>query len=214
MFLTIVGKSSTGKDSVITRLLERHPDAVKLVRETSRPIRAGEIPGKEYNYHSRSEFLQMDEEGKLCEHHVFYATNNGATQDWHYGTKKFQRNENGLTVCVGDLEMAKDLMDYCSEIGESFECVLMEVPDDIRRKRQSTRSGAYSDEEWNRRIAAEAKVYSEDRISKVCTKRVVNDGRFTIDQIADFCYQVGMMANLEGDFVTETVPEEGETVGL
>lgn len=203
MFLTIVGKSTTGKDTVITRLLERHPDAVKLVRETSRPIRAGETPGKEYNYHSRSEFLKMDEEGKLCEHHVFYANNNGVTEDWHYGTTRFPRNESGLTVCIGDLEMAQDLQKYCGEIGEPFECVLMEVPDDIRRQRQSARSGAYSDAEWNRRIAAEAEVYSEDRISKVCTKRVVNDGRFTIDQIADFCYQAGMMASIDDELVTE-----------
>lgn len=47
----IIGKSSTGKDTLYQRILGRHDLALRqIVSYTTRPIRAGEVDGIEYHF--------------------------------------------------------------------------------------------------------------------------------------------------------------------
>lgn len=46
----IMGKSSSGKDTIYKRLSERMPELQRIVPYTTRPIRDGEQDGVEYHF--------------------------------------------------------------------------------------------------------------------------------------------------------------------
>ena len=61
----IMGKSSTGKDTLYQRLLDREDLKLQqIVSYTTRPIRAGEIDGIEYHFCTQEEKGALLAEGK------------------------------------------------------------------------------------------------------------------------------------------------------
>ena len=64
----IMGKSSTGKDTLYQRLLDREDLKLQqIVSYTTRPIRAGEIDGIEYHFCTQKEKGALLAEGKVVE---------------------------------------------------------------------------------------------------------------------------------------------------
>jgi guanylate kinase len=55
--IVISGPSGVGKDTVIERLRERHPEFFVAVTGTTRPRRPGEIDGIHYVFMEREQFL-------------------------------------------------------------------------------------------------------------------------------------------------------------
>jgi guanylate kinase len=78
--IIVSSPSGGGKDAVIRGLMEKLPDAVKLMTTTTRPARPGEQNGVHYNFVTREQFETMIRDNKLVEHNV-YADN-------FYGTEK------------------------------------------------------------------------------------------------------------------------------
>lgn len=68
VLLVITGPSGVGKDSIIGELLKRNPDFKKIVTDTSRAPRAGEVDGIDYNFFSNEQFLAKAEKGEYLEH--------------------------------------------------------------------------------------------------------------------------------------------------
>lgn len=64
--LMIIGPSAVGKDTMINRLKNKYPDVIyKLPSYTTRPIRNGEVDGKDYYFVTKEEFFKLKKEGKL-----------------------------------------------------------------------------------------------------------------------------------------------------
>lgn len=64
--LMIIGPSAVGKDTMINRLKNKYPDIIyKLPSYTTRPIRNGEVDGKDYYFVTKEEFFKLKKEGKL-----------------------------------------------------------------------------------------------------------------------------------------------------
>lgn len=64
----IMGKSSSGKDSIYSSLLKKSELKLKrLVLYTTRPIRSGEENGREYFFVTDSDFFQMEKKGCIIE---------------------------------------------------------------------------------------------------------------------------------------------------
>lgn len=78
--LVLTGKTASGKDTVIAQLLKRFPEFKKVVTNTSRSPRAGEIDGSDYNFISREEFKQKISGGDFIEY-VEYAGNLYGTEE-------------------------------------------------------------------------------------------------------------------------------------
>ena len=76
----ITAPSGGGKTSVITVLLQRHPDIEFSVSATTREKRPGETEGKEYFFRAKEEFERLIAEGELVEHEFFFHN--------YYGTLK------------------------------------------------------------------------------------------------------------------------------
>lgn len=77
----IIGKSGTGKDTVLEEIL-KNVKINKLVPYTTRPMREGEVNGGNYHFVSKDEFIKMDESGLVIEKR-FYDTVHG---EWIYFT--------------------------------------------------------------------------------------------------------------------------------
>lgn len=72
--------SGAGKSTIARRLLEADPDVAMSVSATTRPMRPGEVDGKDYHFVSVEQFKAMAAEGDFLEWaHVF---------DHRYGTPR------------------------------------------------------------------------------------------------------------------------------
>ncbi len=85
--LVLSSPSGAGKSTISRSLLERHPDLTMSVSATTRPMRPGEVEGKDYYFIDKSRFEEMVAAGEFLEHAQVF--------DNYYGTPK-QPVENAL----------------------------------------------------------------------------------------------------------------------
>lgn len=79
-YVFVMGKSATGKDTLVSNLLQRYPDKFKrIISYTTRDIRSGEQDGLQYHFRDK-----MDTENMLAE--TSYTLRDGRT--WHYWYNK------------------------------------------------------------------------------------------------------------------------------
>jgi len=78
MILLITGPSGAGKSTFIARLKQLDPRLEFSVSTTTRPIRDGEIDGRDYDFTVPEEFLKLRDEGAFVEwaevHGNYYGT--------------------------------------------------------------------------------------------------------------------------------------------
>ena len=70
--LVVVGPSGVGKDTVMQKVFDKHPNSFKKgVTHTSRKMRQGEKEGYNYHYVTEEEFLKMKEQDKFVEFNYY-----------------------------------------------------------------------------------------------------------------------------------------------
>ncbi len=78
MILLITGPSGAGKSTFITRLKQLDPRLEFSISTTTRPIRDGEIDGRDYDFTVEAEFLKLRDQGAFVEwakvHGNYYGT--------------------------------------------------------------------------------------------------------------------------------------------
>ncbi|GFR49527.1 hypothetical protein Agub_g11571 [Astrephomene gubernaculifera] len=75
--IVISGPSGVGKDAVLERLKHQRPDLYFVVTATSRPMRPGEVDGRDYFFVSRERFEGWLAGGLLLEHALVYGEYKG-----------------------------------------------------------------------------------------------------------------------------------------
>ncbi len=78
LMLVLSSPSGAGKTTLSRMLLASEPDLVMSVSLTTRPMRPGEIEGKDYYFVSETEFSAQRDSGALLEHAKVF--------EHHYGT--------------------------------------------------------------------------------------------------------------------------------
>ncbi len=68
LLFIVSAPSGAGKTTLVERLVEMLPDLVKSRSYTSRPARAGETDGVDYNFITRDRFENMVRRGEFLEH--------------------------------------------------------------------------------------------------------------------------------------------------
>lgn len=77
LIVVICGPSGVGKDAVIKKLRESRDSLHFVVTATSRPMRVGEIDGKDYYFVTKDEFLEMIERDEMLEYALVYGDYKG-----------------------------------------------------------------------------------------------------------------------------------------
>lgn len=162
----IMGKSSTGKDTLYQRLLDREDLKLQqIVSYTTRPIRAGEIDGIEYHFCTQEEKEALLAEDKVVEIRSYH-TCHGV---WDYFTVDDGQIdlEHHDYLIIGTIESYLAIRDYFS--GDVVVPIYIEVEDGIRLQRALQREMAQENpkyEEMCRRFLADAKDFSPEKIKE------------------------------------------------
>ena len=160
----IMGKSAVGKDSLYCSLIDRNPTLKTVVPYTTRPIRTGEVEGREYHFVTVSELEAMREQGRIVECRR-YDTVHGP---WYYftaddGQLDFSRDEPYVTIST--LEGFEKLRAFYGR--EHVMPVYIEVDDFLRLERAVQREKRQPNPcvaELCRRFAADDEDFSEERL--------------------------------------------------
>lgn len=109
--IIITGKSGSGKNYLINRLLNYFPNI--LVKQTTRPIRNGEKDGFDYTFIDEKLFLNRIENDEFLSYQKFNIKENTI---WYYGISKEDFNRSNLCILTpGEISILKqkDLLNKC-----------------------------------------------------------------------------------------------------
>lgn len=172
----VMGKSSSGKDSIYRELLRRDELPLEaIVPYTTRPIREGEIPGKDYIFCDEERVQQLADERRIIELRA-YQTVYGV---WKYFTvDDGQINlENRSYLYIVTLEGYTRIREYFG--AHRVEPIYIEVEDGERLMRAIARERQQPVpryEEMCRRFLADAGDFSEEKLMEAgVTMRFANE---------------------------------------
>ncbi len=170
----VMGKSSSGKDTIYKMLLKEHPRFRTVVPYTTRPIREGERDGVEYFFVDTERLQKMQEEEKIIEIRS-YNTKCGI---WTY----FTADDGQIDLdkydylMIGTLVSYRALREYFGE--EKLVPVYIEVEDGLRLSRAIERERRQTDPKYAelcRRFLADEDDFSEKNIQAAgITRRFMN----------------------------------------
>lgn len=132
----LMGKSSSGKDTIFRDLLKEEELSLKpVVSYTTRPMRVNEVDGRDYYFINKEALDIYESEGKVIEQRV-YQTTNGL---WHYATIDDGQIdlETADYIMIVTLEAYKSLVKYFGQ--EYIVPIYIEVEDGIRLERAISR---------------------------------------------------------------------------
>ena len=185
----IMGKSSSGKDTIFKLLLDKGDlDLKRIVSYTTRPIRSNEKPGDEYNFVSIEEKDKLVEAGKVIEIRK-YDTVHGP---WFYFTVddgQIDLSKNDYLI-IGTVESFVKIRDYYGK--DAVLPIYIEVDDGVRLSRALERERSQEHpkyEEMCRRFLADQQDFSQENLDAAQVSNVFkndDESRITCDRIATF----------------------------
>lgn len=182
MLFIIVGKSSTGKDTIFNRLLlNRDLKLKKLVTYTTRPMRSGETEGMEYHFVDDDALKIIEQEGRLIEKRS-YDTIHGV---WSYFTVDGNDDiRKGNYLTIGTLQSLEKISAYYGS--EYVFPIFITVDDGIRLQRALERERLQANPDYAemcRRYLADMEDFKNDNLGKLNIKNIyTNDD---IDKCVD-----------------------------
>ena len=171
----LMGKSSSGKDTIYKELLQGFPKMKRIVLYTTRPRREGECDGVEYFFTDEEKLQQFRKQGQLIEERSYH-TQYGV---WSYFTADDGQIDlkNGNYLGIGTLESFQKMKNYYGK--DSVIPIYIEVENGERliraiRREQEQETPKYK--ELCRRFLADEEDISEEKIKEAeIQNRFVND---------------------------------------
>ena len=173
----MMGKSSSGKDTLYKEVLKALPKLKTLVLYTTRPIREGEQEGIEYHFVTDEELERFEKAGKIIEERTY---------DTVYGAWIYARIEDGqINLAAYDYLVIGTLESYAGMKkcygAENLVPIYIEVEDGERLSRALSRERQQEQpkyEEMCRRFLADQKDFSEENLEEAgIVRRYYNDDK-------------------------------------
>lgn len=169
--ICLMGKSSSGKDTIFKKLLERDDLGLKtIVPYTTRPIRVGEREGVEYHFTDEAGFQKLLAEGRIIEARA-YDTVHGLWRYFTVADAGVDISANSYCI-IGTLEAYTQIRDYFGK--EQVLPVLITLDDGVRLQRALDRERSQESpkyEEMCRRFLADSKDFSSEKIAHAGIER-------------------------------------------
>ena len=166
--MCLMGKSSSGKDTIYKRLLtQTNVPLETIVPYTTRPIRAGELNGVEYHFTDEEGFQRLLAQGSVVEERAY----NTCYGIWRYFTvadEDINLSEYSY-VLIGTPEAYIQLRGFYG--ADRVLPIMIELDDGVRLQRALDREKAQDHpkyEELCRRYLADAQDFSEEKLA--CSK--------------------------------------------
>lgn len=166
----LMGKSSSGKDTLYKEILSRMPEIRTVTLYTTRPIRDGERDGVEYHFVSEETLKHYEEDGKIIEKRTY---------DTVYGQWKYATIDDGQMnlddsdyLIIGTLESYSKMKSYYGE--EYLVPIYIEVEDGERLSRALQRERQQEQPKYDelcRRFLADQNDFSEENLREAGINR-------------------------------------------
>ena len=162
----MMGKSSSGKDTLYQKVLERLPQIHRVVPYTTRPIREGEQDGVEYHFVDDKQLAELETDGKIVELRA-YNTVHGI---WKYFTVDDGQIDlaQGDYLLIGTLETYEKIREYYG--AEHLVPIYIEVEDGERLARaleRERRQAVPKYKEMCRRFLADEEDFCEENLKRL-----------------------------------------------
>lgn len=182
----LMGKSSSGKDSIFKRVKDTFQDELApIILYTTRPMRKNEVQGREYHFIDEEKLQQYEKEHKVIEQRVYHTIEG----PWYYATIDDGQVDlvahNYITIVT--LEAYVNLRNYYGE--DKIIPIYIDVENGLRLERALKRERQQNQpnyDEMCRRFLADNKDFSEQNLAMahithayinedidVCTKEIV-----------------------------------------
>ena len=171
----IIGKSSSGKDTIFKELLDRIPQLKRVVPYTTRPVREGEENGVEYFFTDEEQVQKLEQAGRIIELRAY----DTACGVWKYFTADDGQIdlEAGNYLMIGTLEAYEKMIQYYG--AEKIIPLYIEVEDGERLSRALARERQQAQPKYKelcRRFLADEEDFSEDKLGRLgITRRFCNE---------------------------------------
>jgi len=184
----VMGKSSSGKDTIYKRLLERQDLKLKrIVPYTTRPIRKNEQDGVEYHFVDGEKRDQLVADGKVIEMRSY----NTIYGIWDYFTVDDGEIhlEDEDYLLIGTLDTYEKLVKYYDF--QQICPIYIEVEDGLRLERALQREQKQSKpkyEEMCRRFLADQKDFNPDRLQMLGIEKRFQNVQLeeTVEHVAQY----------------------------
>ena len=162
----LMGKSSSGKDTLYQELSRRCPDLKGVVPYTTRPVRAGEEEGAVYHFTGEERLAELEAAGKVIELRT-YDTIHGI---WKYFTVDDGQIdlEKGNYLMIGTLESYEKMREYYG--AKNLIPLYIEVEDGerlMRAIRREKRQAKPRYRELCRRFLADEEDFSDEKLRRL-----------------------------------------------
>lgn len=183
----LMGKSSSGKDTVFKKLMKKGLELHPIVPYTTRPIRAGEENGVQYFFTDEDGFQSLCSLGKVIEDRAYH-TMHGL---WRYFTVDDGQILLGerSSIMIGTLEGYMKMKAYFGE--EQLLPIMIELDDGIRLQRALDRERKEENPKYKemcRRFLADCEDFSEEKILEagICRRFYNEDLEQCLDEIVAY----------------------------
>ncbi|MGL5575098.1 MAG: guanylate kinase [Sarcina sp.] len=180
----IIGKSSSGKDTIFKLLIDECVQELKeVVSYTTRPIRTNETHGVEYFFINKEQLEEWTSKEKVIEVRCY----NTAHGDWYYSTiddGQIDLDANKNYVIISTLESFVGVREYYGK--ENVLPIYIEIDDGLRLQRALDREREQSQpkyEELCRRFIADSIDFSEDNLKAAGVTRKFEN--YNLDKVLD-----------------------------
>ena len=190
----LMGKSSTGKDTIYKELLAKEKlNLHRIVPYTTRPIREGEQNGEEYFFTDEEGIRRLEDENRIIEMRC-YDTCFGP---WKYLTVNDEQIDLAKNdyLLIGTPEAYLSMRAYFGK--EAVIPLLIEIDDGVRLQRALDREKQQQEPKYDemcRRFLADAKDFSEETLA-VCEIPVRFQNENLTECIDSLVEYIGKMQN-------------------
>ena len=166
----IMGKSSSGKDTIYKKIREKLPQLKRITPYTTRPIREGETDGVEYFFVDEERLNELKEKERVievrsyntkCGIWTYFTADDGQIELWQYDY-----------LVIGTIESYYALKEYFGD--DVMVPLYIEVEDGLRLSRALERERAQLKPQYAelcRRFLADAEDFSEENLERAGIKR-------------------------------------------
>lgn len=166
----IMGKSSSGKDTIFKELKKRCPRLNTVVPYTTRPIRFGEKDGEDYYFVDETVLMSLQSKNKVIELRA-YNTECGIWKYFTVDDGQIDLQKDSYLV-IGTLESYKEMCIYFGE--ENLLPIYIEVSDGMRLERALKREHLQQNPKYAemcRRFLADEQDFSEKKLEEAGIKK-------------------------------------------
>lgn len=182
----MMGKSSSGKDTLYREIIKRFPELGKVIPYTTRPVRQGEQSGVQYYFVDEDALERLEAEGRVIELRSY---------DTVHGVWKYFTVDDGQIdlrcrnyLMIGTLESYEKMRTYYG--AEHLVPVYIEVDDGERLARALKRERSQTEPRYRemcRRFLADEEDFCEENLARLgINKRYENtDMETCLKEIAE-----------------------------